>query len=155
MGCNPSSMPKLEHWFAKPPLYLGHSAAMAIIKDKSQHFDADLSGISHSICFTNVGLNKNKPGSFTLDIILLAEHRTREAIAKSWADSRLALSQWETSLQNNAVCHWQGANLESDLKVSTHFMTIIAKEPMQMGFYHNTTITIAYHKHYHVRWKCR
>ena len=31
------------------------------------------------------------------------------------ADSRLALSQWETSLQCNAVSHWLGANLESVL----------------------------------------
>ena len=31
------------------------------------------------------------------------------------ADSRLAPSQWETSLQNNAVSHWLGASLESTL----------------------------------------
>ena len=31
------------------------------------------------------------------------------------ADSRLAPSQWETSLQRNAVPHWLGANLESVL----------------------------------------
>ena len=31
------------------------------------------------------------------------------------ADSWLAPSQWETSLQSNAVSHWLGANLESDL----------------------------------------
>ena len=31
------------------------------------------------------------------------------------ADSRLAPSQWETSLQSNANSHWQGANLESAL----------------------------------------
>ena len=30
-------------------------------------------------------------------------------------DSRLAPSQWETSLQSNAVSHWLGANLESAL----------------------------------------
>ena len=29
------------------------------------------------------------------------------------ADSSLAPSQWETSLQSNAVSHWLGANLES------------------------------------------
>ena len=28
-------------------------------------------------------------------------------------DSRLALSQWETSLQSNAASHWPGTNLES------------------------------------------
>ena len=31
------------------------------------------------------------------------------------ADSRLAPSQWETSLQSNAVSHWLGASLESAL----------------------------------------
>ena len=37
---------------------------------------------------------------------------------KDWcprADSRFAPSQWETSLQSNAVSHWLGANLESAL----------------------------------------
>ena len=34
------------------------------------------------------------------------------------ADSRLAPSQWETSLQSNAVSHWLGANLESALLLS-------------------------------------
>ena len=31
------------------------------------------------------------------------------------ADSRLAPSQWETSLRSNAISHWLGANLESAL----------------------------------------
>ena len=31
------------------------------------------------------------------------------------ADSRLAPSQWETSLQSNAISHWLGANLKSAL----------------------------------------
>ena len=31
------------------------------------------------------------------------------------ADSKLAPSQWETSLQSNTVSHWLGANLESAL----------------------------------------
>ena len=33
----------------------------------------------------------------------------------SRADSGLASSQWETSLQSNAVSHWLGANLETSL----------------------------------------
>ena len=33
------------------------------------------------------------------------------------ADSRLAPSQWETSLQSNAISHWLGANLESALSI--------------------------------------
>ena len=34
------------------------------------------------------------------------------------ADSRLAPSQWETSLHSNAVSHWLGAKLESALLIS-------------------------------------
>ena len=37
------------------------------------------------------------------------------------ADSRLALSQWEMSLQCNAVSHWQGANLVSALRVYVYW----------------------------------
>ena len=33
------------------------------------------------------------------------------------ADSRLASSQWETTLQSNAVSHWLGASLESALVI--------------------------------------
>ena len=35
------------------------------------------------------------------------------------ADSRLAHSQWETSLQSNAVSHWLGANLELALYLAS------------------------------------
>ena len=35
------------------------------------------------------------------------------------ADSTLAPSQWETSLQSNAVSHWLGVNLESALRLQT------------------------------------
>ena len=31
------------------------------------------------------------------------------------ADSRIALNQWETPLQSNAVSHWLGTNQESAL----------------------------------------
>ena len=34
-----------------------------------------------------------------------------------WADSMFAPSQWETSLQSNAVSHWLGGNIESALIV--------------------------------------
>ena len=37
------------------------------------------------------------------------------ALSHTRADSRLAPSQWETSLQSNAVSHWLGTNLESAL----------------------------------------
>ena len=35
--------------------------------------------------------------------------------SNTMADSRLAPSQWETSLQSNAVTRWLGANIESTL----------------------------------------
>ena len=37
------------------------------------------------------------------------------------ADCRLAPSQWETSLQSNAVSHWLGTNLESALPMFIGF----------------------------------
>ena len=43
------------------------------------------------------------------------------------ADSRLAPSQWETSLQSNAVSHWLGANLETAL----HFTHMIGISPWE------------------------
>ena len=36
------------------------------------------------------------------------------------ADSWFAPSQWQTSLQSNAVSHWLGANLESALYICVH-----------------------------------
>ena len=45
----------------------------------------------------------------------------RILIHRSGADSRLALSQWETSLQSNAVSRWLGANLESALYTAVTF----------------------------------
>ena len=46
----------------------------------------------------------------------------------SRADSRLAPSQWETSLQRNSISHWLGANLESALYSITYSMTVIKVE---------------------------
>ena len=42
--------------------------------------------------------------------------------ARTRADSRLVPSQWETSLQSNAVSHWPGANLESALRASSYVL---------------------------------
>ena len=39
-------------------------------------------------------------------------------------DSRLAPSQWETSLQSNTVSHWQDTNLELVLKYTPGFSFI-------------------------------
>ena len=40
------------------------------------------------------------------------------------ADYRLAPSQWETSLQSNAVFHWLGANLESALVYILYYRSV-------------------------------
>ena len=47
-------------------------------------------------------------------------HTSRPTNPKFRADSRLALSQWETSLQSNAVSHWLGPSLESTLYTHKH-----------------------------------
>ena len=44
-------------------------------------------------------------------IVLINSNFRRLIICRT--NSRLAPSQWETSLQSNAVSHWLGANLES------------------------------------------
>ena len=40
------------------------------------------------------------------------------------ANSRLARSQWETSIQSNAVSHWLGASLESSLSLLTQQIVV-------------------------------
>ena len=44
------------------------------------------------------------------------------------ADSRLAPSQWETSLQSNAVSHWLGASLELALSMISNLQTCALTE---------------------------
>ena len=51
------------------------------------------------------------------------------------ADSRLATSQWEMSLQSNAVSHWLGANLESVLGVICKVATIFIEGPAEQDAY--------------------
>ena len=52
--------------------------------------------------------------SHVIDHVLGRINRSSTSI-RSIADSRLAPSQWETSLQSNAISHWLGENLESAL----------------------------------------
>ena len=52
---------------------------------------------------------------------------------KGKADSRLAPSQWETSLQSNAVSHWLGANLESTLERHTPILDFITENQHNMN----------------------
>ena len=54
--------------------------------------------------------------SWILDLIMLSLSKIRINNGHdNRADSRLAPSQWETSLQGNTVSHWLGTNLESAL----------------------------------------
>ena len=50
---------------------------------------------------------------------------------KSTAHSRFVPSQWETSLQSNAVSHWLGANLESGLQVQS--LHCVFRKPISRG----------------------
>ena len=47
------------------------------------------------------------------------------------ADSRFAPSQWETSLQSNAVSHWLGTNLESAL----HALSSVNPDPGKISWW--------------------
>ena len=48
---------------------------------------------------------------------MIAKVTQRLKLTTIEADSRFAPSQWEMSLQSNAVSHWLGANLESTLAI--------------------------------------
>ena len=50
----------------------------------------------------------------------------------SSADSRFAPSQWETSLQGNAVSHWLGANLESALYLLWNRPPVMATDSLDL-----------------------
>ena len=53
------------------------------------------------------------------------------------ADSRLAPSQWEKSLESNDVCHWQGADLESALLMSfTNNVRLSLQDPGIISVFH-------------------
>ena len=74
--------------------------------------------VIHTFSFKKIDLkmSSGKWQPFCLGLNVLT---VPQAIDNFWyhcrADSRLAPSQWETSLQSNAVSHWLGANLESAL----------------------------------------
>ena len=60
----------------------------------------------------------------------------------SRADSRFAPSQWETSLQSNAVSHWLGANLESAWFLSSDYRSSIKCARPQLGGGYFITFTV-------------
>ena len=53
-------------------------------------------------------------------VFLITTYMTEHNESRYLADSRFVPSQWETSLQNNAVSHWLGSNLESALRCSRY-----------------------------------
>ena len=65
----------------------------------------------------------------------------RSTFVKCRADFRLAPSQWETSLQGNAVSNLLDANLESALK----WLVVVASGVSDPGMHHGTCVT-------HVPW---
>ena len=52
------------------------------------------------------------------------------ATTRCRADSRLAPSQWEMSLQSNAISHWLGAKLERALTLSSQTASIPCGKPL-------------------------
>ena len=66
-------------------------------------------------------------------------------------DSRFAPSQWDTSIQSNAVSHWLGANLESTLLVKHapsigqfYLVTKLHRCWNHMGVWHNSVLLSGY-----------
>ena len=94
-----------------------------LLGDMIDHVGIYGSGVAEGLSAFSVGLVITP---VTLEQIMLIFH-SRKSIwkclhvgshflqASTVADSRLVPSQWETSLQSNAVSHWLGANLESAL----------------------------------------
>ena len=62
------------------------------------------------------------------------------------ADSRLAPSQWEMSLQSNAISHWLGANLESALYVHrwVHYLLNDVDEDVNLYWINSLRLSEAY-----------
>ena len=58
----------------------------------------------------------------SLCLLMVADSTKPSAERVIRADYRLAPSQWETSLQSNAISHWLGANLESALWMTIMMM---------------------------------
>ena len=77
-----------------------------------------LGAISTQRCLTSIGIAIIKKRLSHKRLIIVWGIPTYIHIR---ADSRLAPSQWETSLRSNAVSHWLGANLKSALHITTVF----------------------------------
>ena len=84
------------------------------------------------------------PGHLTQCKHSVTTYICQQGICK--ADSRLAPSQWETSLQSNAVSHWLGGNLESAL-----FCTIQPwyQATVALQWRHNGRDSVSNHQPHH------
>ena len=91
----------------------------------SSRFDQDFIFISTVLCAVLIGWDSSKKMLFRKSICqaYLMFHTVIYLVqcVVVRVDSRLARSQWETSLQGNAVSHWLGANLESSLSGTFNF----------------------------------
>ena len=93
----------LSHWYNRtslkgPPLSVVLNERWSLIRGEINMICKDLaSKMGHFVYFCG-----DIPG-------------LKKGASTFWDYSRLAPSQWETSLQSNSVCHWLGANLESAL----------------------------------------
>ena len=55
-------------------------------------------------------------------------------VDRSRVDSRLAPSQWDTPLQNNAVHHWLGGNLQSALRCICILFTLAFRSHSKLPY---------------------
>ena len=108
------------------------NAGILLIRPLGTNFSEILIEV-HTFSFTKMHLKmsfaKRRPFCLGLNVLMPVKQpwrtwvrlspestRTNKTTTKHRAYSRFAPSQWETSLQSNAISHWLGANLESALK---------------------------------------
>ena len=91
-----------------------------LMREDVTHVESYLKGTIFRMCIMDVrmfGCSGTFSLSTTVERPLLMREAPDVAIYLG-TDSRLASSQWETSLQSNDVSHWLGANLESALRLT-------------------------------------
>ena len=86
------------------------------------------------------------------DPVILAFFNFTSRRVKFKADSRFALSQWETSLHRNAVSQWLGPNLELALKLVCNTPHDVQGSPIPFLCYMYTGQYILYNQYLGCWW---
>ena len=76
------------------------------------------------------GMMRSRQNSLLKMPVLLDAVSKCNAAHSNKADTRVAPSQWKTSLHSNAVSHWLGTNLESALFYALQTLTSFLVQPM-------------------------